>query len=66
MKKLLLSSICICGFLLSNAVSSQELQRVPLSLMSGANDVVPVCTRISSLEKRMEKMKDEVSMFTMG
>ena len=48
------------------AVSSQELQRVPLSLMSGANDVVPVCTRISTLENRMEKMMDEVSMFTMG
>ena len=32
-------------------VSSQELQRVPLALMSGANDVVPVCTRMNLFEK---------------
>ena len=42
-------------------VSSQELQRVPLSLMSGANDIVPVCTKINMLEKKMEEMVDNVA-----
>ena len=35
-------------------VSSHELQRVPLALMSGANDVLPVCTKMNILEKKME------------
>ena len=42
-------------------VSSQELQRVPLSLMSGANDIVPVCTKMNILEKKMEEMVDTVA-----
>ena len=47
-------------------VSSQELQRVPLALLSGANDVVPVCTRMNMLEKKMEEMVDTMTKFTKG
>jgi hypothetical protein len=47
-------------------VSSQELQRVPLALLSGANDVVPICSRMNSLEKKMEDMVDTMMKFTKG
>ena len=47
-------------------VSSQELQRVPLALLSGANDVAPVCTRMNTLEKKMEEIVDTVTRFTKG
>ena len=47
-------------------VSSQELQRVPLALLAGANDVVPVCTRMNLLEKKMEEMVDNMNKFTKG
>jgi hypothetical protein len=47
-------------------VSSQELQRVPLALLSGANDVVPVCTRMNMMEKKMEEMVDTMTKFTKG
>ena len=47
-------------------VSSQELQRVPLTLMSGANDVLPVCTRMNMLEKKVEEMVDNMANFTKG
>ena len=45
-------------------VSSQELQRVPLALLSGANDVVPICTKMNMLEKKMEEMVDNMVNFT--
>ena len=45
-------------------VSSQELQRVPLALLSGANDVVPICTKMNMLEKKMEEMVDTVTKFS--
>ena len=42
-------------------VSSQELQRVPLALMSGANDIVPICSRMNTLEKKVEEMVDTMT-----
>ena len=47
-------------------VSSQDLQRVPLALISGANDVVPVCTRMDMLEKKLEDMMDTMTKVTKG
>ena len=47
-------------------VSSQELQRVPLALLSGANDLVPVCTKMNMLERKMEEMVETVTRFTKG
>jgi hypothetical protein len=47
-------------------LSSQELQRVPLALLSGANDVVPVCTKMNMLERKMEEMVETVTRFTKG
>ena len=47
-------------------VSSQDLQRVPLALMSGANDVIPICTRMTTLEKKVEEMVDTMTKFTKG
>ena len=47
-------------------VSSQELQRVPLALLSGANDVVPICTKMNLLEKKMEDMVDTVTKLANG
>ena len=49
------------GTLPEFVVSSQELQRVPLALMSGANDVLPICTKMNMLEKKMVEMVDQVS-----
>ena len=45
-------------------VSSQELQRVPLALLSGANDVVPVCSKMNTLEKKMEELVDTMMKFS--
>ena len=47
-------------------VSSQDLQRVPLALMSGANDVVPVCNRMDMLEKKVEDMLETISKVSKG
>ena len=47
-------------------VSSQDLQRVPMALMSGANDVVPVCTRMNMLEKKVEDMLETISKVSKG
>ena len=34
--------------------------------MSGANDVLPVCTKMNILEKKMEDMIEQISRFTKG
>ena len=47
-------------------VSSQELQRVPLALMSGANDIVPICSRMNTLEKKVEEMVDTMTKYAKG
>ena len=47
-------------------VSSKSLQKIPIANLSGANQVVPLSTRMDMMEKKMGELFDSVTKFVSG